>query len=205
MRPEVWFKCLLATLEMDPFDVTVIYMLHLIGYWLPVVMYYLRDQKRWSFKCATKVLLNQVLYTPMLMPLLIYSPTSQLRSINWIWQLPLGALLTDFMFYPLHRLLHHPKLYRYHAAHHTWENPIPVSALYADSFEHCVVNMLPPVLAMLFTGMNISVAGIWALLGSMNTVMAHAQEGQHTDHHRYRNCNYGVGLMLMDRLFNTYR
>ena len=190
---------------MDLVDITIIYVLHLVGYWLPVVIYYLRDPKRWSLNCAFKVLQNHILYTPLLLPFIIYSPTSQLNSVHMIWQLPLGVLLTDFMFYPLHRLLHHPKLYRYHAAHHTWEVPIPVSALYADSFEHCVVNMLPPILAMLFTRMNIWTACIWALLGSINTVVAHAQEGQHTDHHRYRNCNYGVGLMLMDRIFNTYR
>ena len=190
---------------MELADITVIYVLHLVGYWLPVAAYYLQDPRRWSLECALTVLRNHVLYTPFLLPLLVYSPSSHLRTLHIVWQIPLGILLTDVMFYPLHRLLHLPRLYRYHAAHHTWEVPIPASALYADAFEHCFVNMLPPVLAILITRMNIWVAGIWALIGSINTVVAHAQEGQHTDHHRYRNCNYGVGLMLMDRVFNTYR
>ena len=54
---------------------------------------------------------------------------------------------------------------------------------------------------------NLTVATIWVIISSINVVVAHSAipNCQHTLHHRYKTCNYGVGLMLMDKIFKTLK
>ena len=155
--------------------------------------------------CVVKVLKNQIIYTPILSPILYYYNNAELSINHIVWQLPTAVIVTDIIFYPLHRIMHHPKLYKYHAAHHIWDPPMACSALYSDPFEHCYINILPPLLASIITQMNFIVMCIWFFLATLNTVLAHSYEGTHTIHHKYRAYNYGVGLMTMDRIFKTYK
>ena len=180
----------------------MVYTAHITGYWATVLVTCAMDPKQWSTACAKVIIRNQLFFTPLVAPLLL-ATTSQRETPCLLWQIPAAVVLTDLFFYPLHRMLHHPKLYAMHAAHHAWETPIGMSALYADPFEHCIVNMVPPLLGGMLVGMNPTVMALWAGAASANTVWAHAWPGQHTDHHRLRTKNYGVGLMLLDRTLGT--
>lgn len=182
-----------------------VYAAHLAGYWATVLLTCALDPAQWSTACAKVVARNQLLFTPLVSPLLLVGATTQpLSTPCLLWQIPAAVVLTDLFFYPLHRLLHHPKLYALHAAHHAWERPIGMSALHADPLEHCVVNMTPPLLSGVVVGMNPAVMALWACAASANTVWAHAWDGQHTAHHRFRTKNYGVGPMLLDRALGTH-
>jgi len=189
-------------------ELLVVYAAHMVGYWaavaFTVVQYGVSQQ--WSFECARVVLRNQVLYTPLVAAVPLWFPLKPLPGVwNLVWQAPVAVLLTDALFYPLHRLVHHPRLYSFHATHHTWTRPIGMSALYADRLEHCVVNVLPPLVAGMLARMDVPVLALWLAVASANTVMAHAVEGQHSDHHKVRNKNYGIGFYLVDRAMGTLK
>ena len=146
-----------------------VYAAHLAGYWATVLLTCALDPAQWSTACAKVVARNQLLFTPLVSPLLLVGATTQpLSTPCLLWQIPAAVVLTDLFFYPLHRLLHHPKLYALHAAHHAWERPIGMSALHADPLEHCVVNMTPPLLSGVVVGMNPAVMALWACAASAN-------------------------------------
>ena len=184
-------------------DACIVYAAHIWGYWATVMVTCAMDNSQWSTACAKIVIRNQLLFTPLLAPLLLVATTQPFSTSCLLWQIPGAVVLSDIFFYPMHRMLHHHTLYSMHAAHHEWEKPIGMSALYADVFEHCVVNMVPPLLSGIVVGMNPAVMALWAAAASANTVWAHAWENQHTDHHELRTKNFGVGLMAMDRVMGT--
>ena len=45
---------------------------------------------------------------------------------------------------------------------------------------------------------------LWVFIASVNVVIAHSgtwKNDPHTAHHKYLNCNYGAGPLLMDKIF----
>ena len=181
-----------------------IFLAHLVGYWSTVAVTVVDSKHQWDRRCAQIVLFNQLAFAPVA-ALQYYSfPYAPFESpAHGIWQVPAAVLLTDVLFYPLHRLMHTKLLFHVHRMHHEWKKPIGVSALYASPFEHIVVNMTPPLMAGILVRMNLVVFMFWAFAASANTVWSHAYENQHTDHHKLRTKNFGVGLMLMDRWMGT--
>ena len=189
------------------------YASHLLSYWGTVAYCVFRDPiQQWDRDCFRVVLRNMVLYTvPAAAIFARLFPEEQYDHIGiWhaIWQLPVSVLLTDVLFYYPHRALHQVKigplnLYRLHKAHHKWKRPLGMAALYADFFEHIVVNTAPPLAAGMILRSHPVVLALWAAIASGNTVRAHAIEGQHIDHHTSLKHNFGVGLMLCDRMHGT--
>lgn len=183
-----------------------VYAAHLFGYWLTVLGTIALDLTQWNRNCAKKVMTNMTVYTiPAALLLSCMMPEyNHLSLIHGIWQLPGCVLLTDVLFYYPHRALHTIRcLYPLHKAHHKWRRTMGMAALYADPFEHLVVNTAPPLAAALLLRSHPWVVAVWAGIASANTVIAHAKEGQHIDHHFHHNKNFGVGLMLCDRLHGT--
>lgn len=200
---------LASNLEMLWVDAVWIFAIHLSAYWGSVVWtgYVYENQFRSFDKCVRKVLYNQLVWTPLTIgPLLLLACPTFVDMPVWmgVVQLPLCVCVTDIIFYHLHRMMHWPSLYPYHKEHHAWRTPIGASALYADAFEHIVVNVLPPLLAGVLLRCHPWVMCLWVGVASANTVVAHAKPGQHADHHEKFKGNYGVGLMLCDRLYGTY-
>ena len=139
------------------------------------------------------------------------------------WALLLGLALIvpvihEFHFYCIHRLIHHPILYKWvHSVHHKSVNPSPWSSLSMHPVEHvlyfsavCYHLILPshPMLAIY----QIHIAGFGAVPGHIgfhkielgeDTVMdSHAYI--HYLHHRYFEVNYGDGLIPLDQWFGTF-
>lgn len=56
-------------------------------------------------------------------------------------------MITDISFYIFHRLLHHPKLYKYHKLHHSYRYTYGPSALYSSFTEFYLSNLLPNIIA----------------------------------------------------------
>lgn len=195
----------------------VLYLLHVLSYWLAVLVCSLiyRNQLRHISKCVRRVATNQLFGTPLLMPLLLwYQPpphpaTTTLSSWPEVVTCLLSCvLLTDLFFWHFHYAMHRfDALYSLHRAHHgLWNHPVAASALYAGLFEHVVVNSLPPVLAAVLSNATAPFMGAWIVAISVNVVVSHAQpEGQHALHHERHDCNFGVGFMLTDRLYGTFR
>ena len=183
---------------------------YMLSYWstaLAMAVLYKRDIPA---KCVRNVLRNQLGYTvyPAVVVFGVYNPPDY-DPVGWwfrlVWQLTACVLLVDILFYPLHRLFHTKYLYKYfHKTHHEFKDPVGAAALYSGRLEYCLVNILPPLLAPVLVGCDRYALTIWVSVATANTVIAHAQDGgQHKVHHDAFGKNYGVGLMLMDRLFGT--
>lgn len=187
-----------------------LFLTHIISYWATVLFYtYVFNQwSEESWYVIKNVLFNQFVITPIYLPFFLYYPEPYPYD-NVIWQLPVIVVLTDIIFYSCHRVFHWNKaLYVYvHEKHHEYDPPIASAALYSHPLEHLCINLSSTVVPMFLVHASFPVAMLWTLIASVNVVVAHSEihGGQHTLHHKYKACNYGVGLMVMDRLLGTYR
>lgn len=60
-----------------------------------------------------------------------------------IWQFSVFFIVEEALFYAVHRILHHPKLYWIHKDHHEYNITITLAAQYAHPLEHLLANTLP--------------------------------------------------------------
>ena len=188
-----------------------LFALHLFVYWTSVIgfiMYYGQydDCKKKEVRDgATQVLINQLVYTPVyFLPFAHWYPVP-LPWVHGVWQLPVIVVMTDVIFYIMHRAFHHPLLYKHvHSRHHAVYPPVAPTALYSHPAEHVLVNLLSVLAPLFMVRASYSVAMVWTTFASLNVVWSHSEtDGIHTAHHKYRNCNYGVGLYWMDDIFGT--
>ncbi|KAK9367277.1 hypothetical protein V1509DRAFT_626824 [Lipomyces kononenkoae] len=131
-------------------------------------------------------------------------------------QFPLFIFCTDFGIYFLHRLLHHPFMYkRFHKPHHKWIVPTPFASLafhpidgYTLSLPYHIFPFIFPLhkLSYLLLFVNIN---IWAILIHDGEYMTKSPvvngAACHTIHHLYFNYNYGQFTTLWDRIGGSYR
>lgn len=110
-------------------------------------------------------------------------------------------LVEEVLFYYLHRLMHHPKLYKYiHKQHHEYTAPIGLAAIYCHPFEHLLVNLLPLFLGPTIMHSHPLMAFAWMFLASFNTVNSHSgweflhwpSPIMHDWHHYSFTENYGL-------------
>ncbi len=193
-----------------------LFLVHIVSYWCAVALYTIPwgqlEPTQWPKDAAhlvvKQVLKNQFVYTSVYIVPFAYYPTP-LSGWHGVWQLPVIVVLTDVFFYVMHRVVHIKPLYKHiHAMHHDFKIPIAVAALYAHPLEHIFVNILIAVAPLFVVRANFIVAVLWTAIASVNTVVAHSatkKDQPHGLHHRYYNCNYGVGLFLMDHVFGTWR
>lgn len=183
---------------------------HILCYWC-AVLFYTHKYNQWqeeSWRVVKNVLINQFIITPLYWFPFQYYP-DPLPSYNALWQIPALVVLTDVIFYGCHRIFHWNKtLYvSIHEQHHKYDPPIASAGLYSHPVEHLCINLTSTVFPMFITRLSIPVALLWTTMTSINVVVAHSgiHGGAHTKHHKYLRCNYGVGLLMMDRLLGTFR
>jgi sterol desaturase/sphingolipid hydroxylase (fatty acid hydroxylase superfamily) len=145
---------------------------------------------------------------------ILYDAASAMQETDpWIWWRELGCfvgflLVIDFWFYITHRLLHWGGLYtRIHKMHHKFTAPTAVAAVYAHPLEFIVGNLAGVVLGPILTNAHPYTAYFWISLALVSTCGAHSgytffDAEKHDAHHKYFNCNYGVGP-ICDTLFGT--
>lgn len=190
--------------------IVYLFFTHIICYW-STVLFYTYKFNQWaeeSWYVVKNVLFNQFLITPMYWPLFLNYP-EPLPPRHIIWQLPAIVVLTDFIFYVCHRVFHYNKtLYVHiHEQHHEYDPPIAPAALYSHPIEHLCINLSSTIFPMFIVRASLPVALLWTTIASINVVVAHSDihGGAHTGHHKYKTCNYGVGLLVFDRIFGTLR
>ncbi len=121
-------------------------------------------------------------------------------------------------FYFIHRILHIPTLYKWvHKLHHNNVNPGPWTGLamhpveqiffYSSVLIYYIVPAHP--LIVIFEGIHASLSpGIGhsgferIVLGNNTSVTTHGHF--HYLHHKYFECNYGLGLVPFDKWFGTF-
>jgi sterol desaturase/sphingolipid hydroxylase (fatty acid hydroxylase superfamily) len=144
----------------------------------------------------------------------LYPAASALKEADpWIWWREFGCLLgcilvIDVWFYWTHRLLHYGGLYTLvHKMHHRFTAPTAVAAVYAHPVEFIVGNLAGVVFGPIVTNAHPYTAYAWVALSLVSTCGAHSgytffSAAKHDAHHKYFNCNYGVGP-ICDTLFGT--
>jgi len=158
---------------------------------------------------------NQILYTlPSTLIFFNYYPIEYNNVLLSFIYIPILIVSSDCYFYITHRPLHTKWLYHLHKSHHTGEVHVAKS-LDADGLEHIVGNLgsfISGIALLWYYGyiINIYIVSIWVGIATINTCISHSNKkcyldsGNHLSHHKYRNCNYGFGIYLLDRLLGTY-
>jgi lathosterol oxidase len=154
----------------------------------------------------------------------IYAPISRYGWVYFFAVFPLLFLMHDTYFYWMHRLIHHPRLFRlFHLVHHRSVNPSPWAAYafhpleaFAESlifviflftipitFWHLVVFFLLSLVYNVYGHLGFELypasfnkhwLGRW-----INTSVSHNL------HHRHFNGNYGLYFLFWDRIMGTLR
>ncbi|KIC25593.1 MULTISPECIES: sterol desaturase family protein [unclassified Leisingera] len=135
--------------------------------------------------------------------------------VVWMLFIPMWSGLH---FYWVHRLEHHPKLYKHvHAVHHRNVNTGPWSGIsnhwyenllyFTTYFIHLIVPSHPLHLA--FHAMFQQISPVLSHSGferviAKETEAAKAGDFFHQLHHRYFECNYGTSEIPFDKWFGTY-
>ncbi|KAL1409766.1 c-5 sterol desaturase [Vanrija albida] len=126
---------------------------------------------------------------------------------------------TDFLIYWIHRLEHHPSIYKYiHKPHHKWIVPTPYAALafhpldgYAQSLPYHVFVFVFPMHRLLYLGMFAFVQ-FWTIFIHDGDMISGGwaekfinSPAHHTLHHIYFTCNYGQYFTWADKTFDSHR
>jgi len=129
-----------------------------------------------------------------------------------IIKIPLLIILTDAIFYILHRMFHENKwLYtNIHKHHHTWVDTYSVAALAAHPIEHVVVNLSTAYLPCFMLQLPYQFFFLWIIVATWNTCWSHSgyvilpkfKGIPHDYHHHFQNVEYGSGG-YMDKFFKT--
>lgn len=151
-----------------------------------------------------------------------YSDISQFGWLYLAGSIAGLALFHDAYFYWTHRVMHHPKFFRYfHAVHHRSKNPTPFTAYSFDAAEAAVNFMVIPLFALLVPVHDIAtLIYMWFMivrnaLGhcgyelmpkswirhpilGLSTSITH-----HDMHHEKMNGNYALYFTWWDRLMGT--
>ena len=115
----------------------------------------------------------------------------------------------DIIFYTLHRLEHHPRIYKaIHKKHHELVHPIGVGAVYAHPVDFYVGNIIPIVISAYMMASSVLIYYIWIMIAILSTVfVSHSGfksiSDQHDYHHTMYKYNFGISL-FMDKIFGTY-
>ena len=129
---------------------------------------------------------------------------SEHLSFSDIYRFGCAIVLTDVVFYCIHRSFHkNAFLWRFHSQHHKVFEPNGFAAWDASLFEHLVCNLFPVYATSILSGLSQPAAMVWYCFATWNSVKVHAQiNSYHFKHHRNPNSHYGLSVGLMDRLFS---
>ena len=212
------------------------------------LLFYVINKSKWSYKKIQQIfprakdyrreILNSLFSIGLfaLIPALFFKnmelkPYTQLydeiAEKGWVYYFlafPIMAFLHDTYFYWIHRLMHHPVLFKwFHLVHHKSTNPSPWAAYAFHPLEAILENGI--IILFYFTlpmhvthvpifflfsiiyniyghmgwelypkGFNTTLIGRW-----VNTAVAHNQ------HHKFFTGNYGLYLLFWDRMMGTLR
>jgi len=126
-----------------------------------------------------------------------------------VWRFLISMMITEIVFFYTHKLLHYPRLYKYHSVHHEFIEPCASSAMYCHPIEAIFSNQLAVTIGPAILGMGLVEMAVWSTLSAINTIKAHSglttnyfNSRYHDLHHSKRNVNFGF-LYLLDILHGT--
>ena len=150
---------------------------------------------------------------------------SSVADFGWAWfflSLPVLLLIHDSYFYWMHRLIHHPKLFkRVHGIHHASTNPSPFAA-YSFHPTEAILELLWVLPVLFFMPVHEYMILIFSILALIMNVIGHLgveifpetwkthsvykwlnSATNHNGHHLHFNGNYGLYFTWWDRWMGT--
>ncbi|MBI1226373.1 MAG: hypothetical protein GC192_14160 [Bacteroidetes bacterium] len=149
----------------------------------------------------------------------------EVAEYGWVyWFLSLAFLIVahDTYFYWMHRLMHHPKLYRrFHLVHHKSTNPTPYTSFSFHPLESVLEFAIIPVLTLILP-VHAAVFFLFTLWSILFNVLGHTgyeispsgftrhrlfkwlnTPTHHNMHHHHARFNYGLYFNFWDRVMGT--
>lgn len=137
---------------------------------------------------------------------------------------PVMFIMHDLFFYIIHRMMHHPAIFKYvHLVHHQSVNPSPWAAYAFHPLEAIAEQGIVVIFYFAFP-IHITHLAIFFLFSIIYNVYGHLgyeiyprgfnktligkwinTSTNHNQHHQYFKGNYGLYTLIWDRLFGTIR
>ena len=242
MALQMLFESLrLGFLEMSPWQTLFCAWIFTYGYYLamglPITIYWRvfpwrmsskthpwRDFKAGTIACVILTLFLAFTFW------LIQNGFSEVRQLyaskSWLWQIRqcfIYIVLHDFYFYAMHRVLHHPIMFRrYHRLHHQSYEPNPWSTFAFHPVEAVLTSVFLPLFVVTIPISPLCFIVFMSLTALFNTIGHNGYEffpkiwrrsllGQilnnysnHARHHRFVTECFGLYTSIWDRLFGTF-
>jgi lathosterol oxidase len=163
-----------------------------------------------------------ILYTPLKKYTLVYETITD-YSYWWLGTCVVASLIVhDTYFYWMHRLLHHPKIYKLaHIVHHKSVNPSPWTSYSFHLLEAVPEGLILLVLVFLFPMHRVTIL-LFTIIGFIINVYGHLgyeiapkwlrksllfnilnTSVHHNLHHSHFRGNYGLYFRFWDRIMKT--
>jgi len=165
-----------------------------------------------------------LLYTSVKSYTQFYSSIEQNGMVYFWFAFPLTLIIHDTYFYWMHRLMHHPKMFRYfHLVHHRSTNPSPWAAFAFHPLEAVIE---AGIFAVILFGMPVMTVHFVVFFLFMMAYNVYGHLGwelypkgfskhwlgkwintsvNHNQHHQYFRGNYGLYFLWWDRWMRTIR
>lgn len=165
-----------------------------------------------------------IIDTPFKQYTQIYDHITDYGWAYFLFSIVLSIIVHDTYFYWLHRLMHHPKLFRYmHKEHHKSLNPTPFASFSFSWAEAIIESNIITLLVLLFPIHPIALI-IFLIIITFINVYGHLgfeimpkyiiqspignwinTSLYHNMHHQHFNGNYGLYFRFWDKLMKTER
>ncbi len=152
----------------------------------------------------------------------IYSDINQYGIIYFWFSIIMLIFIHDTYFYWTHRLMHHPKIFKYvHLVHHKSNNPTPFAAFSFHPLEAIVEAGFLPIVVMIIPLYNLAIF-IFLTFSFIMNVLGHIgyefyfkgftknpltwwnnTSTHHNMHHQYTNWNFGLYFNFWDKWMGT--
>ena len=134
-----------------------------------------------------------------------YEPSN---NYGFVLNFLLWAIVTDILFYSIHRAFHTKYLYHYHSIHHTYRYTYGMGAIYAHPLEFVLSNLFPISAPMILFGMDYEMCNTIVMFATFFTVViSHGcfrlpvLSTSHLYHHlKYK---YNFGFLKTDEIMGT--
>ncbi len=163
-----------------------------------------------------------VFKSPLKNHTLIYNDMHKYSLIYFFLSIPLALIIHDSYFYWMHRLMHHPKLFKYfHLVHHKSTNPSPWTSYSFHPLEALVEGAIIVIVVFLIPMHPIAI-GLFLIFMLTYNVYGHLgfeifpnwliktklgrwfnTSTNHNMHHKYFNNNYGLYFRFWDEFMKT--
>ena len=126
------------------------------------------------------------------------------NNLNLFANILYWFILSDCMFFTIHKILHKRELYWLHKKHHEYIYTYGIGSIYSSCFEFIVGNLFPLIYPIILLGIPRFYAYIITIFATFYTVVishgGYLKNNKHLQHHITRSKYFGLGIS--DRIYS---